>query len=540
MEKRDITTNVPANLNTAATETLQERNIESYLVLCLKNKERSLPLGLSETQSFIATHSIMKKDADGNVVLLSVKELQQSRDMRKPLNHNQYSILQAEAMMQEMQVYRAYLDFNPEDENAEPLPLVNSIQVAVILARLGIDLKTGRYLSDEVLEIIYGTTWDPEFVTDSTITVPDPVPSYSRRNMMAGVRKPKQTKMLLDKTIIGQDAAKEMLAAAVYQQELANRYNVLHKNDKNFVAMKPQRVLLYGAVGSGKTALLQTLAEVTGKPMVSYDVTTLVPPGFEGNSVADPVYDLLRKCGGDVEKASHGIICLDKWDQLFCGEAGERMSPPHKAALHSELLQLLDGREVGFKDEDGRHTLDTSNILFVIGGEFSELDDIVQARIRGEKYDKEAKPLIGFLRNISVKKEKDTAAMDDIPEATLADYKKCGVPVGITAVCRMKAPNRNDLMNILVHSDTSPVRQYEKMLKLHNITLQIPENALEAVAEKALEQKMGAHSLAGILEKALAPVVFRLADNRKRMTLYLRPDCIVAGKEPELLLGKTG
>lgn len=532
MEKRETATNVPANLNTAATETVQERNIESYLVLCLKDKERSLPLGLSETQTFIATHSIMKKDADGKVVLLSVKELQQSRDMKKPLNHNLYSVLQAEAMLQELQVCRAYLDFNPEDENGEPLPLVNSIQVAVILARLGIDLKTGRYLSDEVLEIIYGTTWDPEFVTESTITVP--VPSYSRRNMMAGVRKPQQVKMLLDKTIIGQDAAKETLAAAVYQQELANRYNFLHKNDKHFVAMKPQRVLLYGAAGSGKTALLQTLAEATERPLVSYDVTTMVPPGFEGNSAVDPIYELLRKCSGDVEKASQGIICLDKWDQLFCGEAGERMSPPHKAALRNELLQLMDGRKVGFKDEDGSHTLDTSNILFVIGGEFSNLDEIVKARISGEVCDKETKPVIGFLRNVSIKREKDVVAMDDIPEATLVDYKKCGVPVGITAVCRMKAPDRNDLMNIMVNSDASPVRQYEKMLKLHNITLQIPENALEAVAEKALEQKMGAHGLTGILEKALEPVMFRLADNRKRMTLCLHPECFTAGAAPEL------
>jgi len=130
-------------------------------------------------------------------------------------------------------------------------------------------------------------------------------------------------------------------------------------------------------------------------------------------------------------------------------------------------------------------------------------------------------------------------SMRDMPEAVLADLKEWGVPIEmlehVTSVCRTKSPSRSDLVNILAHSDASPVQQYQKMLRMHNVTLQIPVQVLETVADKALEQEMGAHALASILEKAITPVMFRLAGNRKRMTLRLQPECFTAGKAPKLL-----
>ena len=541
MEKMETATNVPAIQNDTGMETAEEREFDSILVLHVKDAEQPIALGLTKLQTFIVVKSILKQDADGNAIMISDEELIRCRDRERPLNHNLFSIHQAVTMLHEQKVCGAVLYFHLEQEDLDPVELQSELQTAVILARLGINPETGEAVSDEKLEVIYGTEWDPEFVTGSLVQAPASFPSYSRRNLMAGVRKPKQIKKLLDKTIVGQDAAKATLAAAVYQQELATRYNALHKNDRNFVPMKQQRVLLYGATGSGKTALLKKLGEATGQPVVSYDVTTLVPPGVEGNGASEPVYELLRKCGGNVEKASHGIVCLDKMDQLLCGDAADCMRHVHKAALLNELLQMMERRNVGFRDEAGDHKLNTSGIFFVISGEFPELDRIVLERTAGKAgnvcYQGE-RPAIGFLRNVTVSKE-NSAAMRDMPEAVLADLKEWGVPMEmlehVTSVCRTKSPSRSDLVNILAHSDASPVHQYQKMLRMHNVTLQIPVQVLETVADKALEQEMGAHALASILEKAITPVMFRLAGNRKRMTLRLQPECFTAGKAPKLL-----
>ncbi len=541
MEKMETATNVPLIQNDAEMESAEEREIDSILVLHVKDAEKPIALGLTKFQTFIVVKSILKQDEEGNIVMLDSEELIRCRDWERPLNHNLLSIHRAVTMLHEQKVCGAVLYFHLEQEDPDPVRLENELQTAVILSRLGINPATGEAVSDEKLEVIYGTEWDPEFVTGSLVQTPAPAPSYSRRNLMAGVRKPKHIKKSLDKTIVGQDDAKETLATAVYRQELATRYNDLHKNDKNFVPMKQQRVLLYGATGSGKTALIRKLGEAAGCPVVSYDVTTLVPPGVEGNGASETIYELLRKCGGDTEKASHGIVCLDKMDQLLCGDAADCMRPVQKAALLNELLQLMEGRNVGFRDEEGSHKLNTSGILFVISGEFPELDGIVLKRAAGKDCNvccQGDRPAIGFLRNTTVSKE-NSAAMRDMPEAALADLKEWGVPVEmlehVTSVCRTKAPDRNDLVNILAHSDASPVQQYQKMLRMHNVTLQIPDQVLETVADKALEQEMGAHALASILEKALTPVMFRLAGNRKRMTLRLQPECFTAGKAPKLL-----
>lgn len=543
MEKMETAINVPVNENETAMETKPEREVVSLLVLYVKDAEKPLVLGLSEVQTFVAAHSILKEDTDGHVALYSNEELRRSRDLKRPLNHNLYSIMEAAEMVHVAQVCGACLDFHPEEGDADPLCLKNNMQVAVILARLGIDLKTGRSLSDAVLDIIYGCHWDPEMVMDSRARNLAALP-YTSRNPRAGMRQPEQIKKLLDKTIIGQEAAKEKLVAAVYEQELAARHNTLHKDDKDFIPMRSQHVLLYGKEGSGKTALLEKLAEATDRPLVSFDITTMTPPGYQGYSVKEPVWKLLRQCGGDTEKASRGIICLDRWDRLFGCGTDEIMQPVHRQALLTELVQLMDGHDISFRDDDGEHKLDTDNILFVIGGEFAGLDDIVLERTTGKKrLAAEEKP-IGFLRHNDGRQEENVAAGKAgtavaVSEATLPDLKKYGMSAEmlerLTVVCRVKEPDRNDLVNILAKSDRSPVQHYRKMLRMHNVSLQVTNEALEAAVDKAMGQKMGARGLAAVFGKVLSPVVLRLAGNRKRLTLRLKPECFTADKAPEIL-----
>ena len=549
MKKLNTASNVPANRNHADMETAQEREVVSVLVLYVEDAEKPLVLGLTEKQTGIAMHSVLKKDGKGNVSLFSSEDLRSCRDLHKPLNHNLYSIVQALEMLRDAQVCRAFLDFQPGAEDADPLCLENDIQAAVIIARLGVDLKTGRCVPDTVLEIIYGSRWDPELVMDGpakTTALP-----YTLRNPRAGICNPRQIKKKLDKTIIGQDEVKEKLITAVYEQEMAFRYNTLHKDDNDFVPMRRQHVLLYGKGGSGKTALLEKLAEATDRPFVTYDVTTIVPPGCDGNSVNGPLVELLRKCDGDTEKASRGIICLDKWDQLFAGGLCETMPPVYRQALVAGLMQLMDGHSVNFRNENGNQSLNTSSILFVLEGEFPNLDDIVLERITGKKIitaRNEDVPTIGF-RSRTADKEKQPAAEVEkgvsleVPAATLPDLHKFGMPSELlehlTTVCRVKPPDRNVLVKILARSDSSPVRHYQKMLQMHNVSLQVTGKALEAAADKALEQEMGARGLASIFEKVLSPVVFRMAGNRRRLTLSIKPECFTAGEAPEIVSSKA-
>ena len=547
MGKMETVINVPVSENETAMETKPEREVVSLLVLHVKHADNPLVLGLTEVQTFVAAHSIMKKDADGRISLFSNEELRRNRDLKRPLNHNLYSIMQAAEMVHAAQVCGACLDFHPEEGDANPLWLENNMQVAVILARLGIDLKTGRSLSDDVLDIIYGCHWDPELVMDSRARTLAALP-YTSHNPRAGMCQPKQVKKKLDKTIVGQDAAKEKLVAAVYEQELAARHNTLHKFDKDFIPMRSQHVLLYGKEGSGKTALLEKLAEATGRALVSFDITTMVPPGYPGHSVKEPVWELLRQCGGDTEKASRGIICLDRWDQLFGCGTDETMQPVYRQALLTELMQLMDGRDITFRDDDGEHKLNTGNILFVIGGEFANLDSIILERTTGKKRLAAEKKSIGFLRQNDGREEVTEAAgkadaVVAVSEATLPDLKKYGMPSEmlerLTVVCRVNEPDRNDLVNILAHSDRSPVQHYRKMLRMHNVSLQVTDEALEAAADKAMGQKMGARGLASVFGKVLSPVVLRLAGNRKRLTLRLKPECFTADKAPEILPQKN-
>ena len=543
MEKMENAANVSLTENVASMEALQVRKVDSVLFLYVKDTKKPLELELTEMQTFVAVHSIMKKDKAGNVTLFSREVLNRSRDMKKPLNHNLYSIEQMNEMLQSARICNAFLDFYPGKKEAEPLWLENSIIVAVILARLGINIETGSGVSDEVLEIIYGSEWDSELVMNSSarplVTLP-----YTRINPKAGIQRPKQIKKLLDKTLIGQDEVKEKMATAVYEQELAVRYNTLHVNDKNFIPLKRQNVLLYGTVGSGKTALLKKLGEVTERPVVSYDVATLVPSGMQGNKVIETVYELIRQSDGDMKKAARGIICLDNWDELFCNDDND--VSVHMAALHDELLQLMNGRKVTFRDNDGDHKLDTSNILFIIGGRFSGLDEIAAERVTGKKSSAdnwEHRQAIGFIRDVE---EKPNALVDtvDIPSATLSDLNNIGMSTdvleNITAVCRMKTPDSNDLVNILTHSDASPIRRYEKVLRLHNVALKVSKKALKAAADKALEQKMGACGLATVFENVLDPVIYQIAGNRKRMTLHLSPECFTEGVAPKLVPQKVG
>jgi ATP-dependent Clp protease ATP-binding subunit ClpX len=245
--------------------------------------------------------------------------------------------------------------------------------------------------------------------------------------------------------------------------------------------------------------------------------------------------ELLINSGGDPERASNGIVFLDEWDKAFSAASGSTDVGHFKSIAGSfELLRMLDGCDVTLDTMTGPIIINTSNCLFIMGGAFPNLDGIILQRAAGEND--------GPHRSIGFMAEQETApgpsGTNELPEPTPEDLKRYGIPAEVIGrigtVCRLKELDRNDLVNILLHSDRSPLEEQRKLFALHHITLDISETTLLAVADTAIRKKLGARGLASVLENVLSPVLFRNAENKRQMVLRLTPECFTAGAEPEL------
>ena len=520
------------------------KNVAMKFVVYVPGTTSATTYKLSDLQASIVMKSIFKEDEEKNVVMYSDLDLMRSKDMYEPLNDLLPSVSKAGEMLSKQNVSTGVLIINRV--NAEELAIgLTDLQTGVVAARLGINIEMNYFVSDNYLSVIYGSDWKPEFENEilgrglfrrrekqkekeeESKALP-----YTKKTMMKDVLTPHKIKSLLDKAIIGQDDVKEKLATAVYQQEMAVRYNALHKEDKNFVPMRRRNILMYGPSGSGKTAMLQKLAEIIDKPVVIYDTTKLTPAGYHGSSTDSILSELLDKADGDAEKAAHGIVYLDEWDKAFIGANGNKeLSSFRGEAVTFELLRMMDGCDVKIEKDFDSITVNTENILFIVGGAFPNLDKIVMNRIAGEK--EETVSAIGFMNETKKPERTETTT---VPDATLEDLKIYGIPTEllgrISTICRLKPLGQEDLVNILLHAEKSPLREYTAMFKIHNVKLQVAEKTAEAIAAKSMDKGLGARGLVSVLESVLLPILYKVAGNRKRMVLQLRPECLTKGVIP--------
>lgn len=515
-------------------------NFAMDFVIFVPGTTSATTYNLSDLQTEIVIKSIFKENEQHDVVMYSDNELLHSRDMDVPLNDLLSSINKAGEMLARQSVSTGILTVH--GVNAEDMVIgLTDLQTGVVVARLGINLEMNYFVSDAFLDMIYGSDWEPEFESEKEIDIKVQNKSlpYTKKSIMKDVPTPRKIKSLLDKAIIGQDRVKEKLATAVYQQEMAVRYNALYKGSKNFVPMRRRNILLYGPSGSGKTAMLQKMAEILDRPVVIFDSTKLTPAGYSGGSTESVLRELLVKAKGDTERAAHGIVYLDEWDKAFIGANGNKEVSSFKvAAVSFELLRMLDGCDVTFEHNYGSVTLNTANILFILGGAFPNLDRIVLNRISGRK--NESASGIGFMRE-NVKMEKTESY--NVPDATPDDLKEYGIPAEllgrIATVCRCMPLGREELVNILLHSEQSPLREYITMFHIHNVSLKLADKTIEAIAEQALEKNLGARGLVSVLEKVLLPVLYKVAGNRKRLTVLLKPECFTEDAQPTVIKKQT-
>ncbi len=424
------------------------------LVLFTGSLDQGLVFPLSEIQYRIVTKSIFRDGNGPDSPRYSDKELMECTDSDRPYKSSLLSIRQAAAMLVKKSISGAAIFLDPGQPCEQCIPLT-VMQTAVIVGRLGIDLENERHLSDETLSALFSKRWKPRFKKKTASRKQKQ--GWTKRNFMEGLLPPEKIKQALDRTIIGQEKAKLEISTAVYRQELALRYNSAYRNDEGFVPMKSGNLLICGPTGSGKTAMIRKLAEILDRPVVIFDATTLTPAGYSGRSSNDIMKELLINSGGDPERASNGIVFLDEWDKAFSAASGSTDVGHFKSIAGSfELLRMLDGCDVTLDTMTGPIIINTSNCLFIMGGAFPNLDGIIRQRTVGENE--------GPHHSIGFMAEQETAPKAyELPEPTPEDLKRYGIPAEVIGrigtICRLKELDQDDLVNILLHSDQSPLEE---------------------------------------------------------------------------------